>query len=115
MIHHISIAVHNPLHVSQWPKINHYLRGKSIMTVFKSSLKLTLISLLTCSGLAMPALATPDNDNSIRAADFEGNVNNGGLRKIKGDVTATDDLQDFRHFLLTSRSNLRRFNLWYKQ
>jgi hypothetical protein len=77
------------------------------MTVFKSSFKLTLISLLTCSGLAMPALATPDNDNSIRAADFEGNVNNGGLRKIKGDVTATDDLQDFRQFLLTGRSNLR--------
>jgi hypothetical protein len=76
------------------------------MNFFKSSLNLTLLSLLTCTGLAAPALATPDNDNSIRAADFEGNLNNGGVRTIKGDVTATDDLKDFRTFLLTGRSNL---------
>jgi hypothetical protein len=77
------------------------------MNFFKSSLNLTLIGLLTCAGLAAPALATPDNDNSVSAADFEGNLNNGGVRTIKGDVTATDDLKDFRKFLLTGSSNLR--------
>jgi hypothetical protein len=74
------------------------------MNFFKSSLNLTLLSLLTCTGLAAPVLATPDNDNSIRAADFEGNLNSLGVRTIKGDVTATDDLKDFRKFLLTGRS-----------
>ena len=76
------------------------------MNFFKSCLNLTLLSLLTCTGLAAPALATPDFDNSVRDADFEGNVNNGGSRKIKGDVTATNDLKDFRKFLLTGRANL---------
>jgi hypothetical protein len=79
-----------------------------MMTFFKSSLNLTLITLLTCAGLAIPALAATDNDNSIRAADFEGNLNSGqGFRLIKGDVTATDDLEDFRKILLTGRTNLR--------
>jgi hypothetical protein len=77
------------------------------MNFFKSCLNLTLLSLLICTGLAAPALATTDSDNSIRDADFEGNVDNGGSRKIKGDVTATDDLKDFRTFLLTGSSNLR--------
>lgn len=40
-----------------------------MMTFFKSSLNLTLLTLLTCAGLAIPALAATDNDNSIRAAD----------------------------------------------
>jgi hypothetical protein len=77
------------------------------MNFFKSCLNLTLLSLLICTGLAVPALATTDSDNSVRDADFEGNVDNGGSRKIKGDVTATDDLKDFRKFLLTGSSNLR--------
>jgi hypothetical protein len=77
------------------------------MNFFKSSLNLTLLSLLTCLGLSAPALATPDSDNSVRDAEFEGNVNNGASRKIKGDVTTTDDLKDFRQFTLTARSNLR--------
>ncbi|MBN4006882.1 hypothetical protein [Nostoc sp. LPT] len=77
------------------------------MNCFKSSLKLTLLTLLTC-GLVSPAFATPDNDNSIFAADFEGNLNSGqGFLQIKGDVTTTDDLEDFRKVLLTGRSNLR--------
>jgi hypothetical protein len=78
------------------------------MTFCKSSLNFILLSLLTCSGLATPVLATPDNDNSIPAADFEGNLNSGqGFRTIKGDVTATDDPEDFRKILLTGRTNLR--------
>jgi hypothetical protein len=44
------------------------------MTFFKSSLNLALLSLLTCAGLAAPALATADSDNSIRNAQFEGTV-----------------------------------------
>lgn len=53
------------------------------MNCFKLSLKLTLLSLLTCV-LAAPAFAISDNDNSIRAADFEGNLNSGqGFRQIK--------------------------------
>lgn len=78
------------------------------MTFFKSSLNLTLLSLLTCTGLAAPALATADTDNSIRNAQFEGTVDRfGQSRKIKGDVTATNDLKDFRQFLLTGRASLR--------
>ncbi|WP_310414824.1 hypothetical protein [Chamaesiphon sp. OTE_8_metabat_110] len=77
------------------------------MNFFKSCLNLTLISLLTCTGLATPVLATPDFDNSVRDADDEGNLNSPGARTIKGDVTATDDLQDFRQFTLTGRANLR--------
>jgi hypothetical protein len=77
------------------------------MNFFKSCLNLTLLSLLTCTGLTAPALATPDSDNSVRDADDEGNLNRGGSRTIKGDVTATDDLQDFRQFTLTGSSNLR--------
>jgi hypothetical protein len=77
------------------------------MNFFNSSLNITLLSLLTCTGLAAPVLATTDFDNSIRDADFEGNLNSGAVRKINGDVTATDDLKDFRKFLLTGRSNLR--------
>lgn len=78
------------------------------MTFCKSSLNLILLTVLTCGGLATPVLATPDNDNSIRAADFEGNLNSGqGFRLIKGDVTATDDFEDFRKILLTGRTNLR--------
>jgi hypothetical protein len=77
------------------------------MNFFKSCLNLTLLSLLTCTGLAAPVLATSDFDNSVRDADDEGNLNNPGVRTIKGDVTATDDLQDFRQFTLTGRSNLR--------
>ncbi len=77
------------------------------MKCSKSRFNFILLSLLTCAGLATPAFATPDSDNSIRAADFEGNVNNGGSRVINGDVTATDDLQDFRQFLLTGRANVR--------
>jgi hypothetical protein len=41
------------------------------MNVFNSSLNLTLLSLLTCTGLAAPVLATTDFDNSIRDADGE--------------------------------------------
>lgn len=78
------------------------------MNFFKSSLNLALLGLLTCTGLTAPALAAPDNDNSIRAADFEGPLNSGqGFRTIKGDVTATDDLEDFRTILLTGNTNLR--------
>jgi hypothetical protein len=77
------------------------------MTFFKSSLNLALLSLLTCTGLAAPALATADFDNSVRDADDEGNLNSPGVRTIKGDVTATDDLQDFRQVTLTGRANLR--------
>jgi hypothetical protein len=77
------------------------------MNFFKSSLTLTLIGLLTCAGLATPALATPDFDNSLSAADFEGNLNIGGVRTIKGDVTTTNDVQDFRQFDLTANSTVR--------
>jgi hypothetical protein len=65
--------------------------GTNSMNFFKSSLNLTLIGLLTCAGLATPVLATPDSDNSVRDAVFERNVDNGGSRKIEGDVTATID------------------------
>jgi hypothetical protein len=77
------------------------------MNFFKSSLNITLLSLLTCTGLAAPVLATPDNDNSRDTAGEEGDLNNGGVRKIEGDVTATDDLKDFRKFQLNGLSNLR--------
>ena len=77
------------------------------MNFFKSCLNLTLLSLLTCTGLTAPAFATTDFDNSVRDADDEGNLNRGESRTIKGDVTATDDLQDFRQFTLTGSSNLR--------
>jgi hypothetical protein len=77
------------------------------MNFFKSCLNLTLLSLLTCIGLSAPALATPDSDNSVRDAESEGNLNNGAVRKIKGDVTATDDLKDFQQFTLAGSSNLR--------
>lgn len=77
------------------------------MTFFKSSLNLALLSLLTCTGLAAPALATADSDNSIRNAQFEGNVDRfGQSRQINGDVTATNDLEDFRKFLLTGKATL---------
>jgi hypothetical protein len=77
------------------------------MNFFKSCLNLTLLGLLTCTGLAAPALATTDSDNSRDTAGEEGNLNNGGVLKIKGDVTATDDLKDFRKFQLNDPSNLR--------
>jgi hypothetical protein len=77
------------------------------MKFFKSCLNLTLLSLLTCTGLAAPVLATTDFDNSVRDADDEGNLNSPGVRTINGDVTATDDLQDFRQVTLTGRANLR--------
>ncbi|PSB57819.1 hypothetical protein [Chamaesiphon polymorphus] len=78
------------------------------MTFFKYSLNLALLSLLTCAGLAAPALATADSDNSIRNAQFEGTVDRfGRSRQIKGDVTSTDDLADFRQFLLTGKASLR--------
>ena len=53
------------------------------MNFFKSCLNLTLLSLLTCTGLAAPVLATPDNDNSLSAANLEGNIDNGGSRTLK--------------------------------
>jgi hypothetical protein len=82
--------------------------GTSIMNFVKSSLNLTLLSLLTCTGLAAPALAIPDNDNSIGSAQIEKTVNPfGPSLKIKGDVTATDDPSDFRQFLLTGKASLR--------
>jgi hypothetical protein len=77
------------------------------MNFFKSCLNLTLIGLLTCAGLATPVLATPDFDNSLSAADDEGNVDNGQSRTIKGDVTTTDDAQDFRQFTLVRNSTVR--------
>ncbi len=77
------------------------------MEFIKTSLKISLLSLLTF-GLTTPAFAIPDNDNGIRAADFAGNLNSGqGFIKITGNVTATDDLEDFKQVLLTGRSNLR--------
>ena len=76
------------------------------MNFFKSCLNLTLLSLLTCTGLAAPVLATPDNDNSLSAANLEGNIDNGGSRTIKGDVTTTNDAQDFRQFTLIRNSTV---------
>jgi hypothetical protein len=77
------------------------------MSFIQSSLKIISLSLLACS-LATSVYATPDNDNSIRAADFKGNLDSGrGLLKITGDVTATDDFADFKQVLLTGNSNLR--------
>ncbi len=74
------------------------------MNFFKPCLNLTLLSLLNWTGLAAPVHAI----HSIRAADFEGNLNSGqGFRMIKGDVTASDDFEDFRKILLTDRTNLR--------
>lgn len=102
-----SLRVNSPNNLPDRHESINYSQRKNIMNFLKSSLKVTLLSLLTCGGLATSVLATPDNDNSLRAADFEGNLNNGAVRKIKGDVTATDDLADFRQFLLTGRSNLR--------
>ena len=73
------------------------------MNFFKPYLNLTLFSLLNWTGLAAPVHAT----HSIRATYFEGNLNSGqGFRTIKGDVTATNDLEDFRKILLTGRTNL---------
>ncbi|AKG24084.1 hypothetical protein IJ00_24685 [Calothrix sp. 336/3] len=77
------------------------------MLPYSSRLSLALLTVLTCA-IASPAFAIRDFDNSVSAADFVGNLNSGtGFRTIQGDVTATDDLEDFKQILLTGRSNLR--------
>jgi hypothetical protein len=42
--------------------------------------------------------ATPDTDNSLENAFSIGGLNSGQIRTFTGDVTATDDREDFRRF-----------------
>ncbi|OKH53962.1 hypothetical protein NIES2101_09495 [Calothrix sp. HK-06] len=76
------------------------------MKLFNSSFKAFVFGVL-CLGLTSPAFATSDSDNNIQNAISIGNLNSGQVLTLTGDVTTTDDLEDFRKFELKGTSNVR--------